>query len=136
MNLAVRDRHPYRKALEDADGAALEERRPVGHEGAEEHLRRARAAQRHQVHLAAAQRGGGTAETLQRDLGHAVGLELDEWPPLQRGTDAILQSGMVLAVEPKLIFVGRGAIGIEDTYLVTDGGLSPITFSTRDIVVV
>ena len=69
-------------------------------------------------------------------VGHAVGLELDEWPPLQRGTDAVLQRGMVLAVEPKLIFAGRGAIGIEDTYLVTDGGLSPITFSSRDIVVV
>src|SRR5207237_4055099 len=69
-------------------------------------------------------------------VGHAVGLELDEWPPLQRGTDAVLQSGMVLAVEPKLIFAGRGAIGIEDTYLVLAGGLSPITFSSRGIVVV
>jgi len=69
-------------------------------------------------------------------VGHAVGLELDEWPPLQRGTDAVLASGMVLAFEPKLIYSGRGAIGLEDTYILTDDGLAPITYSTRDVVVV
>jgi Xaa-Pro dipeptidase len=63
-------------------------------------------------------------------------LELDEWPPLQRGTEAVLEEGMVLAVEPKLIYSGRGAIGIEDTYLLTGDGLVPLTYSSRDIVVV
>jgi Xaa-Pro dipeptidase len=69
-------------------------------------------------------------------VGHGVGLELDEWPPLQKGTDGILQAGMTLAVEPKLIYSGRGAIGIEDTYLLTPDGLSPLTFSSREIAVV
>ena len=41
---------------------------------------------------------------------------------------------MVLAIEPKVIFPGRGAIGIEDTYLVTDDGLAPLTISTHDII--
>ncbi|MEO5952154.1 MAG: Xaa-Pro peptidase family protein [Chloroflexia bacterium] len=67
-------------------------------------------------------------------VGHGVGLELDEWPPLQRGTDAILQPGMVLAIEPKLIFARQGAIGVEDTFLVTEEGLQALTFSTRDII--
>jgi Xaa-Pro dipeptidase len=67
-------------------------------------------------------------------VGHAVGLELDEWPPLQRGTDAVLESGMVLAFEPKLVYWGQGAIGIEDTYLLTNDGLSSLTFSTREII--
>jgi Xaa-Pro aminopeptidase len=66
-------------------------------------------------------------------VGHGVGLELDEWPPLQRGTDARLEAGMVLAVEPKVIYADRGAIGIEDTYLLTPGGLEALTFSQRDI---
>ncbi|HYP39083.1 MAG TPA: Xaa-Pro peptidase family protein [Chloroflexia bacterium] len=69
-------------------------------------------------------------------VGHAVGLELDEWPPLQRGTTAILEAGMVLAIEPKLLYTARGAIGIEDTYLLTDTGLESLTFSSREIVVV
>ena len=67
-------------------------------------------------------------------VGHAVGLELDEWPPLQRGTDAMLEAGMVLAIEPKVVFEGKGAIGIEDTYLLTTEGLTPLTFSSREIV--
>ena len=66
-------------------------------------------------------------------IGHGVGLELDEWPPLQRGTDAPLEAGMVLAIEPKLIYTGRGAVGIEDTYLLTDEGLVALTHSGREI---
>lgn len=69
-------------------------------------------------------------------VGHGVGLELDEWPPLQRGTDAVLQAGMVLAVEPKLIYPNRGAVGIEDTYVLTERGLSPLTISSPHIFVV
>jgi Xaa-Pro aminopeptidase len=65
-----------------------------------------------------------------------VGDELDDWPPLQRGTTAPLEAGMVLAIEPKLLYMGKGAIGIEDTYLLTDMGLEPLTFSSREIVVV
>lgn len=67
-------------------------------------------------------------------VGHGVGLELDEWPPLQRGTDAVLEPGMVLAIEPKLIFERKGAVGVEDTFLVTSEGLQPLTFTTRDII--
>jgi Xaa-Pro aminopeptidase len=67
-------------------------------------------------------------------VGHGVGLELDEWPPLQRGTDAVLEEGMVLAIEPKLIYEGQGAVGIEDTYLLTTDGLAPLTFSARDML--
>lgn len=69
-------------------------------------------------------------------IGHGVGLELDEWPPLQRGTDAVLQSGMVLALEPKLIYPNRGAVGLEDTYVLTEQGLSPLTISSPQIFVV
>lgn len=69
-------------------------------------------------------------------VGHAVGLELDEWPPLQKGTEAVLEAGMTLAVEPKLIYEGRGAIGIEDTYLLTQSGLRSLTYSSQQIAVV
>jgi Xaa-Pro dipeptidase len=69
-------------------------------------------------------------------VGHGVGLELDEWPPLQRGTDTPLAAGMVLAVEPKVIYEDKGAIGIEDTYLLTPDGLKSLTVSVRNIVVV
>ena len=67
-------------------------------------------------------------------VGHGVGLELDEWPPLQRGTSAPLEEGMVLAIEPKVIFAERGAIGLEDTFLLTSTGLQALTHSSRDIL--
>jgi Xaa-Pro dipeptidase len=68
-------------------------------------------------------------------VGHGVGLELDEWPPLQKGTAFVLEPGMVLAIEPKLIFSGLGAIGLEDTYLLTPTGPTPLTVSPREIAV-
>ena len=55
-------------------------------------------------------------------VGHGVGLELDEYPVLTKGhfKDYPLQKGMVIAIEPKFVFNGKGAVGIENTYLVDD----------------
>ncbi|MFQ6015495.1 MAG: M24 family metallopeptidase [Anaerolineae bacterium] len=69
-------------------------------------------------------------------VGHGVGLELDEYPFLAKGQKMALEEGMVVAVEPKLIFPGVGVVGIEDTHVVTQEGLEPLTFSEEGIVVV
>ncbi|MGQ9557060.1 MAG: M24 family metallopeptidase [Desulfurispora sp.] len=50
-------------------------------------------------------------------IGHGVGLELNELPVLARGNKTPLLAGMVIAVEPKFIFPGLGAVGTESTYL-------------------
>jgi len=60
-------------------------------------------------------------------VGHGVGLEIDEVPFLARGSDRRLALDNVLAVEPKLVFPGRGAVGVENTWRVADGGLELIT---------
>lgn len=60
-------------------------------------------------------------------VGHGVGLELDELPVIARGLDVTLAEGMVFALEPKFVFPGRGAVGIEDTFVVRPGGLEQIT---------
>jgi Xaa-Pro dipeptidase len=57
-----------------------------------------------------------------RFLGHGVGLELDELPVLYPGAEAPLEAGMVVAVEPKFVFPGEGAVGVENTYVVTAAG--------------
>ncbi|NPA49702.1 MAG: aminopeptidase P family protein, partial [Thermodesulfobacteria bacterium] len=49
-------------------------------------------------------------------VGHGVGLEIDEWPPIA-GVDVPLEEGMVVALEPKCHVPDLGVIGIEDTYL-------------------
>ncbi len=66
-------------------------------------------------------------------LGHGIGLELDEWPVLATGFDQPLEPGMVLAVEPKFTFPGRGVVGIENTYVVTETGCRSLTVTPETL---
>jgi Xaa-Pro dipeptidase len=69
-------------------------------------------------------------------VGHGVGLELDEYPFLAKGQNMPLEKGMVVALEPKLIYSDLGVVGIENTHLVTNDGLESLTISEEDIVIV
>jgi Xaa-Pro dipeptidase len=69
-------------------------------------------------------------------IGHGLGLEIDEYPFIARGfNDMMLEVGMVFAFEPKVVFPGEGAIGIENTFYLTESGLKVLTFSEEDLVV-
>ncbi|MEJ5358883.1 MAG: Xaa-Pro peptidase family protein [Desulfobacterales bacterium] len=57
-----------------------------------------------------------------RFVGHGIGLELVEPPFLARGRETPLEENMVLAVEPKLVFEGRFAAGVESVFRVTSAG--------------
>lgn len=70
-----------------------------------------------------------------RFVGHGVGVELDEIPSLAAGSDITIEAGMTLAVEPKIVFPGRGIVGVEDTILVTAGDPEYLTFTPRDLVI-
>jgi Xaa-Pro dipeptidase len=59
-------------------------------------------------------------------VGHGIGIELDELPIIGHGFKTPLEAGMVFALEPKFTFTD-GAVGIENTYLVTQDGLEPLT---------
>jgi Xaa-Pro aminopeptidase len=69
----------------------------------------------------------GVGERRIRFTGHGVGLELDEYPFIAKGQQLPLAVGMVIALEPKAIFPGKGVVGIENTHLVTDRGLEPLS---------
>jgi Xaa-Pro dipeptidase len=75
----------------------------------------------------------GTAPTQVTFLGHGIGLEVDELPILGRGWDRPLVPGNVIAIEPKIRFAELGAVGVEDTCLVTEDGLDPITSGDDDV---
>jgi Xaa-Pro dipeptidase len=68
-----------------------------------------------------------------RFIGHGVGLELDEYPFLARGQQLHLQADMVIALEPKLVFPGRGVVGVENTHVVTPDGLQQLTTYPEEI---
>jgi Xaa-Pro dipeptidase len=69
-----------------------------------------------------------------RFVGHGVGLELDELPLLAPGQSAPLVAGQVVAMEPKFVFPGRGAIGIENTWAVSEHGGDRLTTPLEDDV--
>jgi Xaa-Pro aminopeptidase len=66
-------------------------------------------------------------------LGHGIGLEIDELPVLARGFRYALEPGMVIAIEPKFTFPGRGVVGIENTYAITETGFEKLTVSREGI---
>lgn len=69
----------------------------------------------------------GVGERRIRFTGHGIGLELDEFPFIAKGQTLPLSVGMVIALEPKTIFPGLGVVGIENTHVVTEQGLQPLT---------
>lgn len=68
-------------------------------------------------------------------IGHGLGVEIDEYPFLARGfNDATLETGMTFAFEPKVVFPGEGAAGIENTYHLSETGLERLTVSGEEVV--
>lgn len=69
-------------------------------------------------------------------VGHGLGLELDELPVIAKNHHILLQPGMVLALEPKFIFPGEGAVGVEDTFVLTKNGLEQLNTLDDSIKVI
>lgn len=66
-------------------------------------------------------------------VGHGIGIELDELPVIAPGFNIPLEEGMVFALEPKFVFAD-GAVGVENTYLVTKDGLETLTVFEEEVI--
>lgn len=60
-------------------------------------------------------------------IGHGVGIEINELPVIAPRSRDLLQVGNVIALEPKFVIPDTGAVGIENTYVVTPDGLRRLT---------
>jgi Xaa-Pro dipeptidase len=70
-------------------------------------------------------------------VGHGTGVELDEYPFIAKGFNEYqLQEYMTFAFEPKAVFPGLGAVGVENTFWVAADGLRHLTFSSQELIVV
>lgn len=67
-------------------------------------------------------------------IGHGVGIEINEAPVLAPRSREILEEGNVIALEPKYVIPGVGAVGVESTYVVTAAGLECITNFPEEII--
>jgi len=68
-------------------------------------------------------------------LGHGVGLEIHEAPRLNQHSEAVLESGMAVTVEPGIYLPGQGGVRIEDLVLVTDSGCEILTRLPKELKV-
>lgn len=66
-------------------------------------------------------------------IGHGVGIELNELPVITPRSKDILAENMTMAIEPKFVIPHVGAVGIENTYIVTKKGLENITVFPEEI---
>ena len=69
-------------------------------------------------------------------IGHGIGIEIDEFPFIARGfKDQLLEEYMTFAFEPKAVYPGLGAVGVENTFWVAQDGLKHLTFSPEELAV-
>ncbi len=62
-------------------------------------------------------------------LGHGIGLEVHEAPAIRQNSEAVLEAGMIVTLEPGVYIPGWGGVRIEDMYLVTKDD-APIRLTT------
>ncbi len=69
-------------------------------------------------------------------VGHGIGIEIDEYPFIARGfKNFTFQAGMAFAFEPKVVFPGRGAIGIENCFYLSNKGLKRLSITSDEPVI-
>lgn len=67
-------------------------------------------------------------------VGHGIGIEINEAPVLAPRSRDILEAGNVIAVEPKFVIPGTGAVGIENSYIITENEPMIITTAEEKII--
>ncbi len=77
----------------------------------------------------------GYGENFGHSTGHGVGLEIHEAPRLSAASEQVLQSGMIVTVEPGIYLPGKGGVRIEDLVLVTDDGCEILSKSSKQLII-
>lgn len=67
-------------------------------------------------------------------VGHGVGITINEGPVLAPRSRDILKKGNVIAIEPKFVIENTGAVGVENTYVVTDEGMQRLTMAPQELI--
>lgn len=76
----------------------------------------------------------GHGEYFGHGLGHGLGMDVHETPFFNDlETDAVLEPGMIMTVEPGIYLPGLGGVRIEDDVLVTDDGCRVLSDFPKDL---
>lgn len=77
-------------------------------------------------------RKSGYGDYFDHGLGHGIGLDIHELPRFSQSSDAPLEAGMVVTVEPGIYLAGWGGVRIEDDVLVTTTGCEVLSSAPKD----
>ena len=69
-------------------------------------------------------------------LGHSVGLEIHENPACNTRNKALLQTGMIMTVEPGIYIENEFGVRIEDMVVITENGYENITKSPKELIII
>jgi len=67
-------------------------------------------------------------------VGHGIGLEINEPPVFSPRSKELLEPNMTFALEPKFVIPQVGAVGIENSFLVTGTGIEKLTLFDENIM--
>jgi Xaa-Pro aminopeptidase len=81
-------------------------------------------------------RKAGLGRYFTHSTGHGVGIEIHESPRVAAGQKEVLQSGMVITIEPGVYFPGKWGVRIEDMVAVNDSGCEVLTPTSKDFLAV
>jgi Xaa-Pro aminopeptidase len=76
----------------------------------------------------------GFGEAFGHALGHGIGLDVHEGPPVSPRSDAVLEPGMIVTIEPGIYLPGWGGVRIEDAVVVTEAGARVLGRLPKDLL--
>jgi Xaa-Pro aminopeptidase len=68
-------------------------------------------------------------------LGHGIGLNIHEDPFFSKNSEELLQTGMVVTIEPGIYIPELGGIRIEDDVLMKEDGIEILTHSPKELII-
>ena len=78
----------------------------------------------------------GYDKAFRHRLGHAIGADVHEPPFLTKGSDTVVQEGMIFTVEPSILQDGSFSARVEDCIVVRPEGGEKLTNGFQDLIVV
>jgi Xaa-Pro aminopeptidase len=77
----------------------------------------------------------GHESAFQHGLGHGIGLEVHEYPIMGRPDGSMLESGMVVTIEPGAYIAGFGGVRLEEMVLIKEQDCEVLTNASRQVVI-